>query len=125
LASSRFAAPLGRIRKIDSEAELAAIEEGVDAVLRSQLLKSAEQEEGGSDTTALIAAAHRIDNLIHHRRTLLLAAGAQAGLHMPSAAFGGGRTPLDGGPEIGRGLLAMNEAGGRGTSYSLAEGPSE
>jgi hypothetical protein len=78
LASSRFAAPPGRIRKIDSEAELAAIEEGVDAVLRSQLLKSAEQEEGGSDTTALIAAAHRIDNLLHHRRTLLLAAAARA-----------------------------------------------
>lgn len=66
----------GRIRKIDNEAELAAIEEHVDAVLRTQLLKSAEQEESGSDTTVLIAAAHRIDNLIHHRRTLLLAAKA-------------------------------------------------
>ena len=66
----------GRIRKIDNEAELAAIEDDVDAVLRAQLLKSAEQEEGASDTTVLIAAAHRIDNLIHHRRTLLLAARA-------------------------------------------------
>ena len=64
----------GRIRKIDNEAELAAIEDDVDAVLRAQLLKSAEQEEGASDATVLIAAAYRIDNLIHHRRTLLLAA---------------------------------------------------
>src|SRR6202021_919868 len=68
----------GRIRKIDNEAELAAIEDDVDAVLRAQLLKSAEQEEGASDTTVLIAAAHRIDNLIHHRRTLRLAGGASA-----------------------------------------------
>jgi TRAP-type uncharacterized transport system substrate-binding protein len=66
----------GRIRKIDNEAELAAIEDDVDAVLRAQLLRSAEQEEGASDTTVLIAAAYRIDNLIHHRRTLLLAAKA-------------------------------------------------
>jgi TRAP-type uncharacterized transport system substrate-binding protein len=65
-----------RIRKIDNEAELAAIEDDVDAVLRAQLLRSAEQEEGASDTTVLIAAAYRIDNLIHHRRTLLLAAKA-------------------------------------------------
>jgi hypothetical protein len=63
----------GRIRKIDNEADLAAIEDEVDAVLRAELLKSAEQEEGASDTTALIAAAHRIDNLIHQRRMLLAA----------------------------------------------------
>ena len=64
----------GRIRNTDDEAELAAIEEDVDAVLRAQLLKSAAQEESASDATVLIAAAYRIDNLIHHRRTLLLAA---------------------------------------------------
>jgi TRAP-type uncharacterized transport system substrate-binding protein len=63
----------GRIRKIDNETELAAIEDDVDAVLRAQLLRSVEQEEGASDTAVLIAAAHRIDNLIHHRRTLLAA----------------------------------------------------
>jgi TRAP-type uncharacterized transport system substrate-binding protein len=70
----------GRIRKIDNEAELAAIEDDVDAVLRAQLLRPAEQEEGASDPAVLIAAAHRIDNLIHHRRTQLLAAKTQAGL---------------------------------------------
>jgi TRAP-type uncharacterized transport system substrate-binding protein len=68
----------GRIRKIDSEAELAALEEDVDAVLRAHLLRPVEREEGASDATVLIAAAHRIDNLIHHRRTLLLAARASA-----------------------------------------------
>jgi hypothetical protein len=76
----------GRIRKIDNEAELAAIEEDVDAVLRAQLMKSAEQEEGASDATVLIAAAHRIDNLIHHRRTLLLAAKASAAPANPGLA---------------------------------------
>ena len=75
-----------RIRGIDNEAELAAIEDEVDAMLRTQLLKSAEQDEVASDTTVLIAATHRIDNLIHHRRTLLLA--AKAGLGTPSDAFG-------------------------------------
>jgi TRAP-type uncharacterized transport system substrate-binding protein len=68
----------GRIRKIDNEAELAAIEDDVDAVLRIQLLRSAAQEEGASDATVLIAAAYRIDNLIHHRRALLLAARGRA-----------------------------------------------
>jgi TRAP-type uncharacterized transport system substrate-binding protein len=76
----------GRIRKIDNEAELAAIEDDVDAVLRAQLMKSAEQEEGASDATVLIAAAHRIDNLIHHRRTLLLAAKASAAPANPGLA---------------------------------------
>jgi hypothetical protein len=75
-----------RIRKIDNEAELAAIEDDVDAVLRARLMKSGEQEEGASDATALIAAAHRIDNLIHHRRTLLLAAKVSAAPANPGLA---------------------------------------
>jgi TRAP-type uncharacterized transport system substrate-binding protein len=87
----------GRIRKIDSEAELAAIEDDIDAVLRAELVKSVEHEDGASDATVLIAAAHRIDNLIHHRRTLLLAAKV---------------SPIE-------------KAGGRSTSYSLTEGPVE
>jgi hypothetical protein len=66
----------GRIRKIDNEGELSAIEDEVDTLLRAELLKSAAQDDGASDTRVLIAAAHRIDNLIHHRRTLLLAANA-------------------------------------------------
>jgi hypothetical protein len=62
-----------RIRKLDDEAELAAIEDEVDAMLREQLVKSLDRDEGTSDTQALIAAAHRIDNLIHYRRLLLAA----------------------------------------------------
>jgi len=63
----------GRIRKAVSEAELRAIEDDVDALLRAQLAKSAVHEESASDASALIAAAHRIDNLIHHRRMSLAA----------------------------------------------------
>jgi len=62
-----------RIRKVDDEAELTAIEDDVDAMLRAQLLKPVDRDEGASDTAALIAAAHRIDNVIHHRRTVLAA----------------------------------------------------
>ena len=62
----------GRIRKVDDEAELMAIEDEVDAILRAELLKSADRDESGSvETQALIAVAHRLDNLIHHRRTVL------------------------------------------------------
>jgi hypothetical protein len=63
-----------RIRKADNEAELAAIEDEVDDILRAQLAKSGDGDENG-DTATLIAAAHRLDNLIHHRRTLLAAKG--------------------------------------------------
>jgi TRAP-type uncharacterized transport system substrate-binding protein len=65
----------GRIRKSDNEAELAAIEQEVDGILRVQLAKSAGGEESGPDTAALIAAAHRLDNLIHYRRMLLAGRG--------------------------------------------------
>jgi TRAP-type uncharacterized transport system substrate-binding protein len=61
----------GRIRKTDDEAELMAIEDEVDAILRTELLKSADRDESASETQALIAVAHRLDNLIHHRRTVL------------------------------------------------------
>jgi TRAP-type uncharacterized transport system substrate-binding protein len=61
----------GRIRKTDDEAELMAIEDEVDAILRTELLKFADRGESASETQALIAVAHRLDNLIHHRRTAL------------------------------------------------------
>jgi hypothetical protein len=60
-----------RIRKIDNEAELEAIEDEVDAILRTQLLKSKAGDESAPDIQALITAAHRLDNLIHHRRMVL------------------------------------------------------
>ena len=62
-----------RIRKIDNEAELTTIEDEVDAILRAQLARSADQDDSASDIQALIAVAHRLDNLIHHRRTVLAA----------------------------------------------------
>jgi ABC-type molybdenum transport system ATPase subunit/photorepair protein PhrA len=62
-----------RIRKLDDETELAAIEDEVDAMLREQLVKSLDRDVSTSEAQALIAAAHRIDNLIHHRRLLLAA----------------------------------------------------
>jgi TRAP-type uncharacterized transport system substrate-binding protein len=62
-----------RIRKIDDEAGLEAIEDEVDGIVRIQLFKSAGNDESASETQALIAAAHRVDNLIHHRRTVLAA----------------------------------------------------
>ncbi|SDT60483.1 TAXI family TRAP transporter solute-binding subunit [Bradyrhizobium canariense] len=69
----------GRIRKIDNEAELTAIEEEVDRVLRAELIRSADREEGASGTSALIAAAHRLDNLIHQRRIMLAAKATASG----------------------------------------------
>ena len=67
----------GRVRKTDEEAELASIEEEVDAILRAQLARHADHDEAGSEAHALIAAAHRLDNLIHRRR-MMLAAKASA-----------------------------------------------
>jgi TRAP-type uncharacterized transport system substrate-binding protein len=64
-----------RIRKIDNEAELTAIEEEVDVILRMRLTESASLDDGAAHVSALIAAAHRLDDLIHQRR-MVLAAGA-------------------------------------------------
>jgi TRAP-type uncharacterized transport system substrate-binding protein len=61
----------GRIRKIDNEAELTAIEEEADAILGARLAGSAGRDERAPDAAALIAAAHRLDNLIHQRRMVL------------------------------------------------------
>jgi hypothetical protein len=63
----------GRIRKTDDEAELASIEEEVDAILRGHLARPTDHDESASEAQALIAAAHRLDNLIHHRRMALMA----------------------------------------------------
>jgi TRAP-type uncharacterized transport system substrate-binding protein len=68
-----------RIRKTDNEAELGAIEDEVDVIVRDRLLKPAGGDEGAADIQALIAAAHRLDNLIHQRRIVLTAAGPAAG----------------------------------------------
>ena len=61
----------GRVRKTEDEAELAAIEDELDAILRNQLARSGVNDDNASEAQALIAVAHRLDNLIHHRRMVL------------------------------------------------------
>ena len=78
----------GRIRKIDTDAELAAIEDELDTIIRSQLLKSAGADDSASDVAALVAAAHRLDNLIHHRRATLAAAASLSGKAEPQQDAG-------------------------------------
>jgi hypothetical protein len=60
-----------RIRKADTEAELAAIEEDIDNILRTQRAKAATGDETAVDATTLNVAAHRLENLIHDRRAAL------------------------------------------------------
>jgi TRAP-type uncharacterized transport system substrate-binding protein len=64
-----------RIRNSGTEAELMAIEDEVDDVVRAQLMKSTASDESASEISALMSVAHRLDNLIHHRRTILAAGG--------------------------------------------------
>jgi hypothetical protein len=60
-----------RIRKADTEAELAAIEDEIDNILRAQRAKAATGDETAVDAATLNVAAHRLENLIHDRRAAL------------------------------------------------------
>jgi TRAP-type uncharacterized transport system substrate-binding protein len=60
-----------RIRKADTERELAAIEEDIDNILRAQRAKAATGDETAVDAATLNVAAHRLENLIHDRRAAL------------------------------------------------------
>ena len=60
-----------RIRKADREAELAAIEEEIDEILRAQRAKAATGDETAVDAATLNVAAHRLESLIHDRRGML------------------------------------------------------
>jgi TRAP-type uncharacterized transport system substrate-binding protein len=60
-----------RIRKADTEAELAAIEEDIDNILKAQRAKAATGDETAVDAATLNVAAHRLENLIHDRRAAL------------------------------------------------------
>jgi TRAP-type uncharacterized transport system substrate-binding protein len=60
-----------RIRKADTEAELAAIEDEIDDILKTQRARAARGDESAVDATTLNVAAHRLENLIHDRRTVL------------------------------------------------------
>jgi hypothetical protein len=60
-----------RIRKADSETELANIEEEIDSILATQRARSASGDENAVDDATLDVVAHRLEGLIHDRRTLL------------------------------------------------------
>jgi TRAP transporter TAXI family solute receptor len=60
-----------RIRRARTEAELDAIEEEIDNILRAQRAKAATGDETAVDAATLNVAAHRLENLIHDRRVLL------------------------------------------------------
>jgi hypothetical protein len=59
-----------RIRKADTEAELADIEDEIDDILKGQRVRAASGDDRAVDATTLNVAAHRLENLIHDRRTL-------------------------------------------------------
>jgi TRAP-type uncharacterized transport system substrate-binding protein len=60
-----------RIRKVDSEAELAEIEDEIDSILKAQRARVASGDENAVDTTTLNIAAHRLEGLVHDRRAVL------------------------------------------------------
>lgn len=60
-----------RIRNVETEAELADIEEEIDDILKVQSAKSASGDESAVDAATLNVVAHRLENLIHDRRALL------------------------------------------------------
>jgi TRAP-type uncharacterized transport system substrate-binding protein len=59
-----------RIRDAENEADLLAIENQIDEVLRAQRA-AATEDEGTLDAATLNVAAHRLQNLIHDRRAAL------------------------------------------------------
>jgi hypothetical protein len=50
-----FCALPGRIRRIDSDADLTVLEDEIDTMLRAHLKKSADHDESASEIQALIA----------------------------------------------------------------------
>jgi TRAP-type uncharacterized transport system substrate-binding protein len=67
-----------RIRKADTQAELSAIEDEIDSILRTQRAKAAAGDENAVDATTLNVAAHRLENLIHDRRAAVIEKSAIA-----------------------------------------------
>ena len=67
-----------RIRSADNEAALSDIEDQIDAILETQLAKTAAGDEDAIDAGTLNLAAHRLENLIHDRRAALALRHARA-----------------------------------------------
>jgi hypothetical protein len=63
----------GPIRDARSEADLNAIEERIDEILKAELVKHAKGERQVADSAALSLAAQRLEHLIEYRRTRLTA----------------------------------------------------
>jgi TRAP-type uncharacterized transport system substrate-binding protein len=80
-----------RIRKVESEAELADIEDEIDGILKAQRDKAASGDENAVDPTTLNIAAHRLEGLIHDRRAIL----ARRPVVAPSS-YGVGSSPQSG-----------------------------
>jgi TRAP-type uncharacterized transport system substrate-binding protein len=62
------------IRRARSEAELIAIEEQIDDMLRVQLLRHAKGKNPAAQVAALSLTAQRLEHLIHYRRAVLATA---------------------------------------------------
>jgi NH3-dependent NAD+ synthetase len=60
-----------RIRHADDEAELGAVEEEIDNILKAELAKHAKGESDASNASALALAVLRLEHLINHRRSTL------------------------------------------------------
>jgi NMT1-like family len=63
----------GPIRDARSEADLNAIEERIDEILKAELVKHEKGERQVADSAALSLAAQRLEHLIEYRRTRLTA----------------------------------------------------
>ena len=62
-----------RIRLANDEAELAAVEEEIDNILKLELARHTDGEAEAAETAALALAAHRLEHLMTHRRNVLFA----------------------------------------------------
>jgi TRAP-type uncharacterized transport system substrate-binding protein len=60
-----------QIRGVNTETELASIEEEIDNILRTERLKAEDDDETAVDAATLNVVAHRLENLIHDRRVIL------------------------------------------------------
>ena len=60
-----------RIREADTPAELVAIENEIEDILKTQRGKAADGDENAVDATTLNVVAHRLENLIHDRRAMI------------------------------------------------------
>lgn len=60
-----------RIREADTPAELVAIENEIEDILKTQRGKAADGDENAVDATTLNVVAHRLGNLIHDRRAMI------------------------------------------------------